>query len=132
MISSENPAIAFRRAFAKKQKRVSIKVVGLPISKDHISFARSTSTGQCIFLALQLPQRRELWAIQVIRKFEFTNTSDNGNVRPYKFEAIITTYELVLKDAEILGQIYWNFLIVDEAHRLKNNDSALYQVRLPD
>ena len=66
----------------------------------------------------------------MIRKFEFTNTSDNANVRPYKFEAIITTYELVLKDAEILGRIYWNFLIVDEAHRLKNNDSALYQARI--
>ena len=66
--------------------------------------------------------------MQVIRKFEFDNSADNARERPYKFEAIITTYELVLKDAEILGSIYWNFLIVDEAHRLKNNDSALYQV----
>lgn len=66
--------------------------------------------------------------MQVIRKFEFTNTESNKGPRPYKFEVIITTYELVLKDSEILGQIYWNFLIVDEAHRLKNNDSALYQV----
>ncbi len=71
---------------------------------------------------------RQAIGLQVIRKFEFTNTSDNATVRPYKFEAIITTYELVLKDAEILGQVNWNFLIVDEAHRLKNNDSALYQV----
>ena len=67
--------------------------------------------------------------MQVIRKFEFSNASDNANVRPYKFECIITTYELVLKDADILSHIYWNYLIVDEAHRLKNNDSALYQVR---
>lgn len=64
----------------------------------------------------------------MIRKYEFTNTDQNANVRPHKFEVLITTYELVLKDAEILGQIGWNFLIVDEAHRLKNNDSALYQV----
>lgn len=64
----------------------------------------------------------------MIRKFEFTNTAPNAASRPLKFEAIITTYELVLKDADILGAIPWNYLIVDEAHRLKNNDSALYQV----
>ena len=66
----------------------------------------------------------------MIRKFEFENKGSNMAERPFKFEVIITTYELVLKDAEILGQIQWNYLVVDEAHRLKNNDSALYQVCL--
>ena len=60
--------------------------------------------------------------------YEFYNTGQNARERPYRFEVIITTYELVLKDAEILGDIPWNYLVVDEAHRLKNNDSALYQV----
>ncbi len=40
---------------------------------------------------------------------------------------LITTYELVLKDASILNQIKWNYMMVDEAHRLKNHESALYQ-----
>lgn len=68
-------------------------------------------------------------ALQVIRKFEFVNVFPTANVRPLQFEVLLTTYELVLKDADILGQIQWNFLVVDEAHRLKNNDSALYTVR---
>jgi len=42
-------------------------------------------------------------------------------------QVIITTYELVLKDASILNQIKWNYMMVDEAHRLKNHESALYQ-----
>lgn len=68
--------------------------------------------------------------MQVIRKFEFTDRSANKPMgsRPHLFEVIITTYELVLKDADILSAIPWNYLVVDEAHRLKNNDSALYQV----
>ena len=32
------------------------------------------------------------------------------------------------QDAPILNRIKWNYLIVDEAHRLKNAESALYQV----
>jgi hypothetical protein len=38
-------------------------------------------------------------ARQVIRHFEFTPTY--GSLRSHKFEALITTYELVLKDAEV-------------------------------
>ncbi|KAL0021888.1 hypothetical protein WJX77_011593 [Trebouxia sp. C0004] len=62
---------------------------------------------------------------EVIRTYEFYN--HRGAARPYRFEVIITTYELVLKDASILNQIKWNYMMVDEAHRLKNHESALYQ-----
>ncbi|KAL3153482.1 hypothetical protein ABBQ38_011813 [Trebouxia sp. C0009 RCD-2024] len=61
----------------------------------------------------------------VIRNYEFFN--HKGAARPYRFEVLITTYELVLKDASILNHIKWNYMMVDEAHRLKNHESALYQ-----
>lgn len=54
---------------------------------------------------------------EVIREFEFVNRRRSD--REFKFEALITTYELVLKDSDILSQIRWNFLVVDEAHRYR-------------
>lgn len=44
-----------------------------------------------------------------------------------KFNAILTTYEILLKDKMFLGCINWAALLVDEAHRLKNDDSLLYK-----
>ena len=70
----------------------------------------------------------DLMPLQVIRTFEFFTGKRSG--RMYKFDVLITTFELVLKDAEQLGDIRWSYLVVDEAHRLKNNESALYRVTL--
>lgn len=67
-----------------------------------------------------------LHLLQVAREFEFQNSHNTG--RPFKFDVLITTYELVLKDAAQLGNIKWSYLMVDEAHRLKNHESALYMV----
>ena len=63
----------------------------------------------------------------MIRYFEFYTGRSSG--RLYKFEVLITTFELVLKDAPTLGKVKWNYLMVDEAHRLKNHEAALYQAR---
>ncbi|XP_063820138.1 chromodomain-helicase-DNA-binding protein 1 isoform X5 [Pseudophryne corroboree] len=44
-----------------------------------------------------------------------------------KFNVILTTYEILLKDKSFLGGVNWAFIGVDEAHRLKNDDSLLYK-----
>jgi len=43
-----------------------------------------------------------------------------------KFHILITTYEIVMKDLNILSKIRWKALVVDEAHRLKNHQSRLF------
>ena len=38
---------------------------------------------------------------------------------------LLTSYELITIDMAILGSIEWACLVVDEAHRLKNNQSKV-------
>ncbi|XP_058857887.1 chromodomain-helicase-DNA-binding protein 5-like isoform X4 [Acipenser ruthenus] len=47
---------------------------------------------------------------------------------PIKFHVLLTSYELITIDQAILGSIEWACLVVDEAHRLKNNQSKFFRV----
>uniref|UniRef100_A0A8C1KRK9 Chromodomain helicase DNA binding protein 1 n=1 Tax=Cyprinus carpio TaxID=7962 RepID=A0A8C1KRK9_CYPCA len=47
-----------------------------------------------------------------------------------KFNVLLTTYEILLKDKSFLGNVSWAFIGVDEAHRLKNDDSLLYKTMI--
>jgi chromodomain-helicase-DNA-binding protein 1 len=51
----------------------------------------------------------------------------DGNPKRIKFNVLLTTYEYVLADWQFLSSIKWQFLAVDEAHRLKNRESQLYE-----
>ncbi|CAH2274323.1 chromodomain-helicase-DNA-binding 2 isoform X1 [Pelobates cultripes] len=58
-----------------------------------------------------------------IREYEWVHQQS----KKMKFNALLTTYEILLKDKAVLSSINWAFLGVDEAHRLKNDDSLLYK-----
>ncbi|XP_072294945.1 chromodomain-helicase-DNA-binding protein 1-like [Eucyclogobius newberryi] len=44
-----------------------------------------------------------------------------------EFHVLLTTYEMCLKDESFLKKWRWEVLVVDEAHRLKNQNSNLHQ-----
>ncbi|XP_062861371.1 chromodomain-helicase-DNA-binding protein 2 isoform X2 [Trichomycterus rosablanca] len=60
---------------------------------------------------------------KTIRDYEWIHQQ----TKRIKFTTLLTTYEILLKDKGVLGNINWAFLGVDEAHRLKNDDSLLYK-----
>ncbi|XP_059924216.1 chromodomain-helicase-DNA-binding protein 5 [Gadus macrocephalus] len=47
---------------------------------------------------------------------------------PIKFHVLLTSYELITIDQAALGSINWACLVVDEAHRLKNNQSKFFRI----
>ncbi|KAG8225258.1 hypothetical protein J437_LFUL006490 [Ladona fulva] len=74
---------------------------------------------------------------QVIREHELSfeegavrggNKASKIKTSSVKFHVLLTSYELVSIDAACLGSIDWAVLVVDEAHRLKNNQSKFFRV----
>lgn len=57
------------------------------------------------------------------RQFQAENLVQFG-----KFDAVVTSYEIVTKEKSHLTKISWRYLIIDEAHRIKNENSLLSQV----
>ncbi|KAG8882188.1 hypothetical protein FRB97_008597 [Tulasnella sp. 331] len=51
-----------------------------------------------------------------------------GGVQTKKtFPVVLTTYEMIIKDRNVLQKYDWSFVIIDEGHRLKNMESRLVQ-----
>ncbi|KAI5064142.1 hypothetical protein GOP47_0020812 [Adiantum capillus-veneris] len=67
----------------------------------------------------------------IIRQFEWHATGGHNlkkDQRSFKFNVLLTTYEMIIADASQLRSIPWEVLIVDEGHRLKNTGSKLVQL----
>lgn len=44
------------------------------------------------------------------------------------FDVLITSYEMCLREKSTLKRFSWEYIIIDEAHRIKNVDSLLSQI----
>ena len=44
------------------------------------------------------------------------------------FCALLTHYDMILRDRTVLGKLHWNYIIIDEGHRMKNRESRLAEV----
>ncbi|XP_073313803.1 protein CHROMATIN REMODELING 4-like isoform X2 [Primulina huaijiensis] len=64
----------------------------------------------------------------IIRQYEWHACDPRGKNKPsaYKFNVLLTTYEMVLCDSMYLRGVPWEVLVVDEGHRLKNSGSKLF------
>lgn len=65
-----------------------------------------------------------------IRQYEWHASPQDLNKKTaaYKFNVLLTTYEMVLADSSHLRGVPWEVLVVDEGHRLKNSGSKLFSL----
>lgn len=47
---------------------------------------------------------------------------------PGKFDVVVTSYEMVIKEKNHFKKFHWRYIIIDEAHRIKNENSILSKV----
>ncbi|CAD7696105.1 unnamed protein product [Ostreobium quekettii] len=47
---------------------------------------------------------------------------------PGKFDVCVTSYEMVIKEKNHFRRFHWRYVIIDEAHRIKNENSILSKV----
>ncbi|KAF2432908.1 chromatin-remodeling complex ATPase-like protein [Tothia fuscella] len=59
---------------------------------------------------------------------EERQTLINERLIPQKFDVCITSYEMILREKSHLKKFAWEYIIIDEAHRIKNEDSSLAQI----
>jgi SNF2 family DNA or RNA helicase len=50
-----------------------------------------------------------------------------NDLLPGKFDLCVTSYEIAIKEKSALNRFQWKFIIIDEAHRIKNENSVLSQ-----
>uniref|UniRef100_A0A8C5Q8R6 Chromodomain helicase DNA binding protein 6 n=1 Tax=Leptobrachium leishanense TaxID=445787 RepID=A0A8C5Q8R6_9ANUR len=66
---------------------------------------------------------------QMIHQYEMFYRDSQGAPVPgiFKFQVVITTFEMILADCPELKKIQWSCVIIDEAHRLKNRNCKLLE-----
>ncbi|KAG2500855.1 hypothetical protein HYH03_001616 [Edaphochlamys debaryana] len=70
----------------------------------------------------------------IIRATKFIGNTEErarlkeGTCAPGKFDVIVTSYEMVIKEKNWFKRFHWRYIIIDEAHRIKNENSRLSQV----
>ncbi|KAL8800015.1 MAG: hypothetical protein Q9223_007420 [Gallowayella weberi] len=52
----------------------------------------------------------------------------NDRLIDEKFDVCVTSYEMILREKSHLKKFAWEYIIIDEAHRIKNEESALAQI----
>ncbi|KAL7668177.1 hypothetical protein ACOME3_008891 [Neoechinorhynchus agilis] len=51
-----------------------------------------------------------------------------SSIKSGRFNALLTTYDYIIKDKAVLSKVRWKYMIIDEGHRMKNHHCKLTQV----
>ncbi|KAG8093796.1 hypothetical protein GUJ93_ZPchr0012g21180 [Zizania palustris] len=61
-----------------------------------------------------------------LKKKKASPSNEEKRQSRIKFDVLLTSYEMINMDSNVLKTIEWECMIVDEGHRLKNKDSKLF------
>ena len=70
--------------------------------------------------------RQRVWR-DVMREYEWYYADRPHTPDFLKFDVLVTTYDTLIGDFDVIGQIPWRVTVVDEAHRLRNQKGKLLE-----
>uniref|UniRef100_A0A6B2KXP7 Uncharacterized protein n=1 Tax=Arcella intermedia TaxID=1963864 RepID=A0A6B2KXP7_9EUKA len=67
---------------------------------------------------------------QVLQERFLRKSTDEGRVNPYDYDILLTTYQLIggKGDRSFLKKIFFHYVVLDEAHNIKNQKSQRFQI----
>ncbi|KAI0565707.1 chromatin remodeling complex / DNA-dep ATPase [Gracilaria domingensis] len=70
------------------------------------------------------------WAPSLVKVVYKGDPATRKSIQLYEmqggnYNVLLTTYEFIVKDKNVLGRIRWKYIIMDEGHRMKNADCKL-------
>ena len=70
--------------------------------------------------------RQRIWR-DIMREYEWYFYDRPHTPDFLKFDVLVTTYDTLIGDFDVIGQIPWRVTVVDEAHRLRNQKGKLLE-----
>jgi len=70
--------------------------------------------------------RQRVWR-DVLREYEWYYEDRPHNADYLKFDVLVTTYDTLIGDFDVISTIPWRVTVVDEAHRLRNQKGKLLE-----
>lgn len=70
--------------------------------------------------------RQRVWR-DVLREYEWYYEDRPHNSDYLKFNVVVTTYDTLISDFDVIGDVPWRVAVVDEAHRLRNVKGKLLE-----
>lgn len=49
-------------------------------------------------------------------------------ILPGEWDVLVTSYEMCIRECSVLRKFHWRYLVIDEAHRIKNEKSKLSEI----
>ncbi|XP_069692147.1 chromatin-remodeling complex ATPase chain Iswi isoform X2 [Periplaneta americana] len=69
-----------------------------------------------------------LRAVCLIGDQETRNTFIRETLMPGEWDVCVTSYEMVIKEKGVFKKFNWRYMVIDEAHRIKNEKSKLSEI----
>ena len=66
-----------------------------------------------------------LRAVCLIGDQETRNKFIRDTMMPGGWDVVVTSYEMILREKSVFKKFQWKYMVIDEAHRIKNEESKL-------